>query len=304
MIFGEEFSLFPFLACIGVLFYSLWRLISWPEVERTRAVNGKQDLIRNRFTTLKVPGDVDVIVIGSGIGGMSAASILSQHGKKVLVLERHDKLGGCTHTFSWTRSNMDGSGFSTCEFDTGCHYCAVDMAYDTARSGTLMRYVTNKSMKWNDLGDPYDRLVLPFDPRVDKDCPNNDSYDFLVGADRLVDHISERINPNEPKIKDRLEKFLEFCRVAHNTVTPLFVVRIFPRFFEKMLDFMSEPFRKYGNITTKYAMDAMLSHGFSSQEVLDGKNLPKEPEAGLENTWRRVKGEAVERAPGCYISIY
>ena len=49
-------------------------------------------------------------MIGSGIGGMAAASVLSKHGRKVIVFENHDKLGGCTHTFSWSRANMDGQG--------------------------------------------------------------------------------------------------------------------------------------------------------------------------------------------------
>ena len=227
-----------------------------------------------------------------GIGGMAAASILSKHGRKVLVLERHDKIGGCTHTFSWSSSNLDGSGFSTCEFDTGCHYCAVDMAFDTARSGAIMKYVTDSAVKWNDLGDPYDRLVLPHDSRVDKDCPNNDSYDFLCGADRLVEEISQRINPNEPKLKPRLKTFLEFCRVAHNTIIPLYLVRLFPRWLEGVLEPLYSKFFAYGKITTAQALDSMISHGFTAEEVLSKKSIPKEEEEGLENTWRRVKGKA------------
>ncbi len=38
--------------------------------------------------------DYDVIVIGSGGGGLSAAARLSLHGKKVLVIEQHSKTGG------------------------------------------------------------------------------------------------------------------------------------------------------------------------------------------------------------------
>ena len=41
----------------------------------------------------------DAIVIGSGIGGLTAASILAKTGKKVLVLEQHDQAGGCCHTY-------------------------------------------------------------------------------------------------------------------------------------------------------------------------------------------------------------
>ena len=44
--------------------------------------------------------NVDAIVIGSGIGGLTCASALTHMGHKVLVLERHFTAGGLTQTFS------------------------------------------------------------------------------------------------------------------------------------------------------------------------------------------------------------
>ena len=51
----------------------------------------------------------DVIVIGSGIGGLSCACMLSKYGTPVTVLESHEHAGGCAHSF-------DVKGFS---FDSG-----------------------------------------------------------------------------------------------------------------------------------------------------------------------------------------
>ena len=41
----------------------------------------------------------DLIIIGSGIGGLCATALLGIKGKRVLVLEKHFKICGWTHTF-------------------------------------------------------------------------------------------------------------------------------------------------------------------------------------------------------------
>jgi phytoene dehydrogenase-like protein len=42
----------------------------------------------------KITKNYDVIIIGGGLGGMTAANKLAKNGRKVLLLESHDKLGG------------------------------------------------------------------------------------------------------------------------------------------------------------------------------------------------------------------
>jgi phytoene dehydrogenase-like protein len=51
----------------------------------------------------EVPTDeeVDVVVIGSGLAGLSCAALLSHCDKRVVVLESHDAPGGAAH--SWSR---------------------------------------------------------------------------------------------------------------------------------------------------------------------------------------------------------
>jgi all-trans-retinol 13,14-reductase len=41
----------------------------------------------------------DVIIIGAGLGGLTAGAKLAKEGKSVLVLEQHDRPGGCATTF-------------------------------------------------------------------------------------------------------------------------------------------------------------------------------------------------------------
>ncbi|TVQ85298.1 MAG: FAD-dependent oxidoreductase, partial [Bacteroidetes bacterium] len=42
----------------------------------------------------------DIIIIGAGLGGLTAGAKLAKQGKKVLLIEQHDRPGGCATTFT------------------------------------------------------------------------------------------------------------------------------------------------------------------------------------------------------------
>ncbi len=70
----------------------------------------------------------DVVVIGSGIGGLTAASLLAKAGKSILVLEAHDRPGGYAHGFKRKRYQFD----SGVHLISGCGaqgYCGGQVIY-------------------------------------------------------------------------------------------------------------------------------------------------------------------------------
>jgi all-trans-retinol 13,14-reductase len=54
----------------------------------------------------------DVVIIGSGMGGLVCANLLSQEGLRVCVVEKNRQFGGCLQTF--VRDKVI--------FDSGVHY--------------------------------------------------------------------------------------------------------------------------------------------------------------------------------------
>lgn len=93
----------------------------------------------------------DAIVIGSGIGGLTVAAIMAKlRNWRVLVLERHFKIGGFTHTF--TRPG----GWS---WDVGLHY--VGEMGEGMMSRRLFDFVTGGAVKWNPMPGVYDVFLYP-----------------------------------------------------------------------------------------------------------------------------------------------
>lgn len=95
----------------------------------------------------------DVIVIGSGIGGLAAAAALSKRGKRVLLLEQHSVAGGQTQTFrrqSW-------------EFATGVHYLGGvgPQAGREGQFGRLLAWLSDGALRFAPCANPYDIVRLP-----------------------------------------------------------------------------------------------------------------------------------------------
>lgn len=70
----------------------------------------RQKVTRKQLKELS--GNIDIAIVGSGIGALSSASMLAKAGYKVAVFEQHYVVGGSSQTF-------EHGGY---EFDVGVHY--------------------------------------------------------------------------------------------------------------------------------------------------------------------------------------
>ena len=121
--------------------------------------------------------DYDIIVIGSGAGGLAAAVPLAQVGMKVLVCEQHEVPGGWTHSFT-----LEGYRFSP-----GVHYMG-----GLQPGGSLRR-------KYEGLGVSQDLAFCELNPDgYDHMFIGDERFDIPKGRDNYADRLKERF-PREAK---------------------------------------------------------------------------------------------------------
>ena len=147
--------------------------------------------------------EYDAIVIGSGMGGLTFASIMAKLRKwRVLVLERHFKIGGFTHTF--TRPG----GWS---WDVGLHY--VGEMGEGMLGRRLFDFITESRVKWNPMPDVYDVFVYP---------------NLEVRACKGEANFRSALSDAFPDERSNIERYFRDLRSAAGWMTRYFTTMVTP----------------------------------------------------------------------------
>jgi phytoene dehydrogenase-like protein len=189
-------------------------------------------ILADRFEIEKIPADVDTIVIGSGMSGLTCAAVLSRMGQRVLVLEQHYVAGGGSHMFE-----LKGG----LKFDSGLHYVVP-------YSGHLMWIATGGSempLRFESIGEPdgtFDRIAL------------GDAPPFAIKHHEA--HLPELI----ALFPDRREEIEEYLRVSDGVLKrfPLFLLsRAFPAWLKRLWHrfVLGETWRRYAGRTIQEVLE-------------------------------------------------
>ncbi len=130
----------------------------------------------------------DVIVIGSGVGGLFCANLLADAGMKVLVIEQHYVLGGYCSSFR-------RKGFL---FDSATHFYPL-LGNPTTLTGKLLKKLGIPT-EWHKM-DPVDKFHFP------------DGDTFVVPAD-LSDYMKQ-LKGRYPEEAHNIDQFFGEVREAY-----------------------------------------------------------------------------------------
>ncbi|MDO5102541.1 MAG: FAD-dependent oxidoreductase [Lautropia sp.] len=168
--------------------------------------------------------DYDIIVIGSGIGGLTAAGLLARVAhKRVLVLEKHLEPGGLTHSF-----RRDGASW-----DVGVHY--IGQMGEHSPNRLLFDYLSAGKLQWNPMPDAFERFVYP-------------GMDFRVPSD--AGRYQQALIEAFPDERAAIEKYFRDLRRAARWAGWHFMQDMVPGFFVPVLRLLRRFDQRFGAQTT------------------------------------------------------
>ena len=211
--------LISILLLLFYLFYYFFNYLNSPKIIKKREIEDNTNydkLDKNRYSVKKIPKDIDILILGSGISGLISGALLAKSGKKVLVLEQHYVAGGNLHTFEDNKI----------EHDTGLHYIGLSKTIKT-----ILDLLT-ENISWYQLGTKnnfiYDKIVF-----------GSNEYSFRAGKNNIINDLSQLF----PKEKENLITYFNLIeKVANNNYFKLKILsnKYLYKFLMKLITFFDK----------------------------------------------------------------
>ncbi|TWW82208.1 inactive all-trans-retinol 13,14-reductase [Takifugu flavidus] len=213
----------------------------------------RDKVLKQSFSLDKVPQNLDVIVIGSGIGGLTAAATLAKAGKRVLLLEQHDQAGGCCHTFI-------EKGF---EFDVGLHY--IGQLHENSLLRIAFDQISEGQLEFQKLRQHFDTIQIGLGEELRE-------YTVLSGKTEMKQHLLKQF----PEDTEAIETFFQIMKTSAKKTHYLATLKLIPQWVSLFLlksgiaNFFSPVFRLSGtcatdlmnSLTTNKDLQVMFSYLF------------------------------------------
>lgn len=181
-------------------------------------------------------GPWDVIVVGSGMGGMACACALARYGRKVLMLEQHYLPGGYTHMF----------GRRGWVWDVGVH-AVGEMAEDDL-PGKMLRWLAGDQLEMTSLGNPYDRFRFH----------DGFTVEFPDTKAQFIANLKEAF----PEQSEGIDRYIKAVDRASKAAMKFFAFKSLPRWVHATGDWFSDTFgRDWWKITTAELLDEVGIEG-------------------------------------------
>ncbi len=184
------------------------------------------------------PVNYDIVIIGSGMGGLVCGDILSREGYRVCVLEKNQQIGGCLQTY--VRDKVI--------FDSGVHYLGGlakgQNLYQVFKYLGLM-----DQLKLERMDTVFDKIIMDGD---------DNEYPFAQGYENFINYLLDYFPREEQALRIYCEKIKEVCNAF-----PLYNLRTGGTLKEKS-DVM--------DIDTKTFIESITSDT-KLQAVLAGNNM-------------------------------
>jgi len=155
--------------------------------------------IGRRYRPNRLADRYDAIVIGSGMGGLTTAAMLSDLGWTVCVLEQHYTAGGYTHSY-------ERNGY---EWDVGVHYIG-DVGAKT-RTRRMFDYLSSGKLEWAPMDEEYDRFYV-----------GDKVFNARAGKQQYRDNLIRQF----PDEEDAIDRYLYLLKKAGSALSAIAMERV------------------------------------------------------------------------------